>query len=133
MWPSSWPRMNPSPSRLRLWRLANNSLDRITAMMRRLSRTMKMKKGTSAGCRSRGRDRRLVPTDADDMTSSSLSGETLQQEGLRQDHPLDLGRVDALVRGVDPRARQVFGSPQDELCVRGRLLQGLQQRDRAAA
>jgi hypothetical protein len=34
---------------------------------------------------------------------------------------------------VDPCGRQVLGAPEDELGVRGDLLQGLQQRDRAAA
>src|SRR4029453_6911950 len=67
------------------------------------------------------------------LPSTPSVGETLQQEGLGDDHPLDLGRVHALVRCVDPCGRQVLGAPQDELGVRGYLLQGLQQRDRAAA
>jgi hypothetical protein len=42
----------------------------MAAMMRRLSTTMKMKNETSAGCRSRGRERRLLRTDSDAMGSS---------------------------------------------------------------
>jgi hypothetical protein len=56
-------------------------------------------------------------------------GETLQQESLGEDHLLDLGRVDALVRGVDPRGRHVLGTPQDEFSVRCGPLQSLQQRN----
>src|SRR4029453_5683180 len=37
-------------------------------------------------------------------------GETLQQEGLGEDHPLDLGRVHALIRGVDPSSPQFLGA-----------------------
>jgi hypothetical protein len=49
-----------------------------------------MKKGTSVGCRSRCRERRLVRTDADDM-GSSCSG------------PSDRGHLDPGTRSYGPR------------------------------
>src|SRR5215218_8986952 len=63
----------------------------------------------------------------------SALGELLDQQSLRNDHPLDLGRVDALVGRMDPGARHVFRAPEDELGVRGRIAQRVEQRDGAAA
>ncbi len=43
---------------------------------------------------------------------------------MREDHALDLGRVDALVGRVDARTSHVFGAPQEELRPGARRLQG---------
>ena len=53
-------------------------------------------------------------------TRHSALGEPLDEECLGDDHPLDLGRVDALVGRVDPGAGDVLGTPQDELGARAR-------------
>ena len=52
-------------------------------------------------------------------------GETLQQESLGEDHLLDLGRVDALVRGVDPRGCHVLWTERPIYLMHASQLQHL--------
>jgi hypothetical protein len=65
----------------------------------------------------------LRPTSPELRPRRYRPGEMLQQEAWARDHPFDLGGVHALVRGVDPRGRQVLGSPHEELGRPSHLLQ----------
>src|SRR6478735_2816649 len=60
-------------------------------------------------------------------------GEALEQQRLGNDELLDLGRIYALVGGVDAGARDVLRAPEHELGSGRSLLERAQQRDRPTA
>src|SRR6476469_9304577 len=59
--------------------------------------------------------------------------QALEHKGLGHDHLLDLGRIHALVGGVDAGSSDVLRAPEHELRSRRSLLEGAQQRDGATA
>ncbi|KUG20109.1 hypothetical protein ASZ90_010160 [hydrocarbon metagenome] len=56
-----------------------------------------------------------------------------QKEAPGADHPLGIDYVHTLVRPVDLRAGEILAALEDELGIRHRPLQGMQEGDRSPA